>query len=150
MFGLHFRVGNRIWNNSGNFDIFEILVKSGSRFDDRCGAFFLIRRRFMRFVLRYGGEIWFSACVRSVCVGEICPTCFMVSGATPFSLSDFSATSSFCGSAQVLAFPDFSVHGLNKTDFTVALCKVAHVLVGNPGFTVARGFNPAGGTPGGG
>ncbi|KZV58645.1 WD repeat domain-containing protein [Dorcoceras hygrometricum] len=34
MFGLHFRVGNHIWNNSGNFDIFEILVKSGSRFDD--------------------------------------------------------------------------------------------------------------------
>ncbi|KZV54242.1 transforming growth factor-beta receptor-associated protein 1-like [Dorcoceras hygrometricum] len=34
MFGLHFRVENHIWNNSGNFEIFEILVKSGSRFDD--------------------------------------------------------------------------------------------------------------------
>ncbi|KZV40278.1 hypothetical protein F511_17686 [Dorcoceras hygrometricum] len=26
-------VRNHIWNNFGNFDIFEILVKSGSRFD---------------------------------------------------------------------------------------------------------------------
>ncbi|KZV18336.1 hypothetical protein F511_23934 [Dorcoceras hygrometricum] len=32
--GLHFRVENRIWSISGNFEIFEILVKSSNRFDD--------------------------------------------------------------------------------------------------------------------
>ncbi|KZV27911.1 hypothetical protein F511_34615 [Dorcoceras hygrometricum] len=44
MFGLHFRVENRIWSISGKFEIFEILVKSSNRFDDvsvvgmRCDA----------------------------------------------------------------------------------------------------------------
>ncbi|KZV55427.1 hypothetical protein F511_41452 [Dorcoceras hygrometricum] len=34
MFGLHFRVENRIWSISGKFEIFEILVRSSNRFDD--------------------------------------------------------------------------------------------------------------------
>ncbi|KZV22049.1 hypothetical protein F511_18807 [Dorcoceras hygrometricum] len=36
MFGLLFRVENCIWSISGNFEIFEILVKPSNRFDDVC------------------------------------------------------------------------------------------------------------------